>query len=207
MVSKATIAAPDDEGPDQLPGKIADFLLDLIAKIPESHETHGGDPVIRAKDLIFTAAVKAAAISGGLALPPGPLGLATILPEVYAVWRVQAQLVADVAATFGKTAHLTRETMLYCLFKHTSAQIARDIVVRAGQRVLLRRVSLRAWQQMLRRVGVITTQRLIGRGISRWLPLIGAVGVAGYAYYDTRAVGQTARQLFESELQSTDGGA
>lgn len=34
---------------------------------------------------------------------PGPLGLLTILPDMYAIWRVQAQLVADIAAVYGKT--------------------------------------------------------------------------------------------------------
>jgi len=59
-------------------------------------------------------------VAGTLALPPGPLGWMTILPEMVGVWKIQAQMVADIAALYGKTATLTQEQMLYCLFKHTA---------------------------------------------------------------------------------------
>ena len=40
------------------------------------------------------------------------------------------------------------------------------------------------------------TRAAIGKGVSRWLPIIGAVGVGAYAYYDTRQVARTAIELF-----------
>jgi hypothetical protein len=152
------------------------------------------------------AAMKAAGISGVLSLPPGPVGLVTILPDLYAIWRIQAQLVADVAATFGKTGMLNRDTMLYCLFRHAAAQALRDIVTRVGERFVVRRTSLRLLQKILRAIGIQTTQRLLGRGIARLVPLIGALGVAGYAYYDTGRVGKTAIEFFSSQIDPGDGG-
>ncbi|MBI4490669.1 MAG: hypothetical protein HY694_16415 [Deltaproteobacteria bacterium] len=44
-------------------------------------------------------------------------------------------------------------------------------------------------------------QRVTGRSIARLLPLIGALGVAGYAYYDTAQVGQTAIVFFSKEIE------
>lgn len=125
---------------------------------------------------------------------------------MYAIWRIQAQLVSDIAAVYGKTAHLTQEAMLYCLFRHVAAQAVRDLIVRAGERVLIRRATLRVLQAALRRIGIVTTQRLIGRGLSRWLPFIGAAGVAAYAYYDTRQVGRTAIDLFSRDIGEDGGG-
>ena len=43
------------------------------------------------------AAAKAALAAGTLALPPGPLGWATIAPEMLAVWHIQRQLVEAAA--------------------------------------------------------------------------------------------------------------
>ncbi len=43
-------------------------------------------------------------------------------------------------------------------------------------------------------------RRIAGSGVSRWLPVIGAAGVAGYAYYDTMRVAATTIELFRSEL-------
>jgi hypothetical protein len=105
-------------------------------------------------------------------------------------------MVADIATAFGQEAFLTREQMLYCLFRHAAAQAVRDLVIRVGERALIRRVPLSALQRVVRKVGVRVSQRVIGRGVSRWLPVIGALGVAGYAYYDTGQVAHTAIELF-----------
>jgi len=179
--------------------RLTDKLLELVSQVPSSEEPAAHDPSERATALVAKAALKSAGVSGGLALPPGPLGFMTVLPDLYAIWRIQAQLVSDVAAVYGKSASLSREAMLYCLFRHAAAQAVRDLVTRTGERLLVRQASLRALEGALRRVGIVTTQRLIGRGVSRWLPLVGAIGVAGYAYYDTRQVGRTAIDLLAGD--------
>ena len=145
--------------------------------------------------------MKTALAAGGLALPPGPLGWLTILPELVVVWKFQAQMVADIAALYGKKATLTREQMLYCLFRHMAAQAVRDLVVRVGERFLVRRVSLQMFRAAAKAIGVRVTQRALGKGISRWLPIIGAVGVGAYVYMDTGNVADTAIELFEREIE------
>ena len=109
-------------------------------------------------------------------------------------------MVSDLAAVYGKKSSLTQELMLYCLFRHTAAQAVRDVVVRVGERFLVRRASLRGLQVIAQRVGVRVTQRVIGKGISRWLPIVGAVGVGAYAYYDTSQVAATAIDLFAEDI-------
>jgi type I restriction enzyme M protein len=42
--------------------------------------------------------------------------------------------------------------------------------------------------------------RAIRKGVPRWLPVIGAVGVGTYAYFDTGQVARTAIELFEREI-------
>lgn len=156
-------------------------------------------------ELVSAAALKAAAASGTLSIPHGPVGMLTIIPDLMVVWRTQQQLVADIAAVFGKTADLGKKQMLYCLFRHAAAQAIRDVAVRVGQRVLFKKASLQIIQSVLKRVGVRVTHRMAGRAIARWLPIVGAVGIAGYAYYDTAQVGKTAIELFRSEIVDEDG--
>ena len=43
----------------------------------------------------------------------------------------------------------------------------------------------------------------MGKGLTRWLPVIGVVGVAGYAYYDTAQVGSTALDMFSGAKVSS----
>jgi hypothetical protein len=175
----------------------ATAVLDFLGRMPATRERRSGAPRERARAIAASAAARAAATAGGLALPPGPIGWLTILPEVVAVWKIQAQMVADIAGAYGKQALLSREQMIYCLFRHTAAQAVRDLVVRVGERFVVRRASVGVLQSIARKIGVRLTERAIGKGLSRWLPVIGALGVAGYAFYDTGHVAKTAIELFE----------
>ena len=123
-----------------------------------------------------------------------------MLPELIAIWRIQAQMVSDIAAAYGKQATLGREQMLWCLFRHTAAQAFRDLVVRMGDRLLFRRVSYAVVERIAKQVGVKIGQRAAGKGLARWLPVVGALGVGAYAYYDTGQVAATAIELFSGEV-------
>lgn len=181
--------------------KVAETILSFIGDIPESSLNKSKQPARDSKKLAKAACLKSSVTAGALAIPPGPLGWLTIIPELVAVWKIQSQLVADIAALHGRTSSLTQEQMIYCLFRHTAAQMMRDLVVRIGERTLVKRASLRVIKAILERVGIKITQRTIGKGIARWLPIAGAVGVAGYAYYDTRKVGQTSIEFFASDIE------
>jgi uncharacterized protein (DUF697 family) len=185
----------------ELLDKLFAVLFKVVNEIPGSSERQTSDALFRARDIVMRASLRAAAVSGALALPPGPLGWFTILPDLATIWRLQAQMVADIGAVFGKQGRLTEESMIYCLFRHAAAQVVRDLVTRLGERVVLQSVSLRMTETILEDVGIRIIHRVARRGVCRLLPLIGAVGVAGYAYYDTQQVGHTAIDLFSKEVE------
>ncbi len=177
------------------------ILFRVIHEIPTSMEKETIEARARSRKLISEASLKAAAISGALALPSGPLGWLTILPDLAAIWRLQAQMVADIGAVFGKRGKLTEESLVYCLFRHATAQVVRDLVTRMGQRVVVQRGSLRAAENVLESIGIKLVHRVARGGLWRLLPAIGALAVAGYAYYDTEQVGQTAIEFFSKEIE------
>lgn len=179
---------------------VASTLYDLVTAAPSSQLSPTSDPYNASQDIIKKAAWKSAGVSGALAAPPGPLGMLTILPDLLAIWRIQSQMVADIAAVHGKSGYLTREALLFCLFKHGASQLLRDVVVRVGERYILRRTSLRMIERVCERLGLRVTQRMLGASISRWIPIAGAVAVGWYTRYDTRQVGQSALDLFSKEI-------
>lgn len=181
---------------------LAEAVLDLLGRVPGTEVAASHAPAARARDIARAAARKAALTSGALALPPGPIGWLTVLPELAAVWRLQAQMVSDIAGLYGRDIQLDREQMMYCLFRHTAAQAVRDLAVRVGGRLLVQQASVRVLQSVARQVGIKLTQRSISSGAARWLPIVGAVGVGAYAYYDTAQVARTAIELFESERRA-----
>jgi hypothetical protein len=151
--------------------------------VPTTSELVSDSPDARAKAIARRAAATAAGISGAAAMAPGPMGLLTLVPDLLGVWRVQAQMVADIAGTYGKSARLTQEQMVYCLFKHMLSQGLRDMVVRVGERFFVQQATVRFIQNLAKLIGVRLSQRLLGKAAARWLPGIGAACVAGYAYF------------------------
>ncbi|MBS0575518.1 MAG: hypothetical protein JSS45_03675 [Proteobacteria bacterium] len=179
--------------------QIGSTIIGLLSDLPDTREGASLAPEVRAHAIADAAARKAALVAGTLALPPGPLGWLTVLPELYAIWKIQAQMVSDIAGTYGRRWQLTREQMLFCLFRHTAAQAFRDIAVRVGERWLVRAAGSSAIRAASRRIGARLGRRSVGRGLSRWLPVVGAMGVGAYAWYDTRQVARTAIDLFAIE--------
>ncbi len=196
-----TVASPHSGAAETL----SHALLDMAGHVPHSAQPQALYPALAAQALARAAARKAAMVSGSLAMAPGPFALLTVLPDLVAVWRIQLQLVSDIAAVYGQSATLNTGHMLYCLFKHSAAQAVRDLLVRSGERWLIRQASGAVLQTLARRVGSRLAQKVLGTGAARLVPLLGAVGVGGYAWYDTTQVAASAIALFETQSGSQAG--
>ena len=190
------------DAPTTLADRVTRAILDLAGEVPDTAEHKSRGPEQRARAIASAAANKAALAAGTLALPPGPVGWLTIVPELIAIWRIQRQMVADIAGAYGVSGELTRSQMIYCLFRHAAAQAVRDVAVQVGARLLIQDLPLRALERIAAKIGISVSKRLVGRGIARWLPIIGALGVGAYAYYDTGQVARTAMTLFGAEAVS-----
>lgn len=175
-------------------------LLNLFLEIPLSSEKKASNARVASQAIARSAALKAASVSGTLALPPGPLGWATIFPDLVEVWKIQSQMVSDIAAVHGRSSHLNKETLLFCLFQHGASALTRDVVVRAGKQFIVRRMTTLAFRLAVRKVGGRVTRSVIEKTIARSIPLLGALAVGGYAYYDTSRVAASAVELFSGEI-------
>jgi hypothetical protein len=170
----------------------------VIAEVPPPRTHAASEPGREAAAIAKRAARQAAALSGSLALPPGPIGMLTVLPDLYVIWKTQRQMVADIFGVYGRSAELTRVHMLYCLFRHAASHVLRDVVVRTGQRVIVQQLTAGALKGILGKLGVTVTRRVVGTAASRWVPLAGAAAVGAYAYWDTLQVARTAHRLLTS---------
>ena len=194
----ATASAP---APDA-----SSFIERVIADVPTSRVEATPDAAQSADQIAREAARNAAMVSASLALPPGPLGMLTVLPDLFVIWKIQRQLVADIFALHGRTVELTRTHMLYCLFRHMASQVLRDVVVRAGERAIVRQLSSQALTSILQTLGKSVAQRIAGTSVSRWVPLAGAAAVGAYAYWDTLQVARTARKVLATTTPSRASG-
>lgn len=182
--------------------------------VPKTNETGKAKrPYERSKEITQKACAKAAAVSGGLALPVGPLGMLTVLPDLVIVWRIQSQMVVDIAAAFGHKKQLTEEDLLTCLFRHVAGTAVREYErsipieheEKSGKSMLdlldrftrsgSRDVAVRVGKQ----IGQILLERVANRTASRIVPLAGAAIVSAYAAMDTKEVARTAVEMFSGE--------
>ena len=183
-------------------GPIIDALERVLADIPPAATRPAELPDAAAKAIARRAAKRAALLSGSLALPPGPLGFMTLLPDIYLIWQTQRQMVADIFGVYGRSAELTRTHMLYCMFRHAASQVLRDVAVRGSQRLVIRQLTGGALRQALGGVGASVSRRIAGNAAGRWLPLAGAAAVGAYAYWDTLQVANTAQRLLTSPIDA-----
>ncbi len=176
-------------------------IEDLAIRIPHSAEPTSSNPTKRAGKLVTMASLKSGSLSATLAIPPGPAGMLTVVPDLIKVWQIQQQMVADVAACFGKTAELNRQMMVYGLFRHGAAMLLPDVAVRVGERVIVKKASAQVIQRTLRTIGVRLTQQAVGKTLARWLPVVGPLLIGGYSLMDTRKVGKTAINAFSRTIE------
>lgn len=177
----------------------APAVLEVVSDIPRPRVRRRRQPDEAARQLAAAAALKAALAAGSLALPGGVLGWLTVLPQLRAVWRIQVQLVVDIAALHGHRGRPTREEILHCLFQQATARTLQQVAVRAGSGLSAGSVPARLLQLGVQRIAVRLVQRMVGRRLSRLLPLVGAAGIGAYAYLETARVGTAAMALFETK--------
>ena len=187
-----------NENMEKLKDKAVNIIFDLITDIPDSLHNPTNTPEDRVKLLVQQASLKSAAVSATLSIPAGFTGILTAIPDIAAIWRIQAQLVADIAATYGKLALLSREAMVWCLFRHSAASLLRDLAVRTGSRIAVQMLSTTALRKIVEKIGIKISSTFLSKTLLRAIPAIGAVGNGAYAYYDTTEVGKTAITYFKA---------
>ena len=129
-----------DKKEESIQEMVYSIIFNLITDIPDSLLAPNTDPDKRVEILTRQAALKAATVSTSLSIPAGFTGVLTSIPDIAAVWRIQAQLVSDIACTYGKFAMLSREAMVWCLFRHSAASVLLDVAVRTGSSIVVQKL-------------------------------------------------------------------
>jgi hypothetical protein len=90
--------------------------------------------------------------------------------------------------------------MIYCLFRHTDAQTIRGQLTQLGRREIVERTAQPDLPALALKIGLHISQRLLGKGLSRFVPVFGALGAGAYAYFDTSQVANTACEFFRDVI-------
>jgi hypothetical protein len=189
---------------DSFTERAFDLITGIVAYQSPYAETVG-DPSEIARELAQTAAIKTAGISTGLSLPVGFISLLTILPELFMVYRIQGHLIKDIASLYGKESLVTKELLIYCMFKQTGLRLVERLLVDVGTKIIIRPTTIRFVESLLEKIGTHLSKKLIRNQFLKWLPLLGAVITGSLTYLDTKYIAATANGLFAKDILFESG--
>lgn len=188
-----------------LQNKLAEKMMgvfELVVSDRSGHFTKNPEKIPDKKSvssIINSYSVTNAAISGGASLVPGPWGMVAVIPEIAAVIRNQLAMIYDIGMAYGKSKVLNKELLAGVLITAMGSS-AGSLLIMQGSKVLVKRVALRAFQQIIAMLAGKITQQALKSAISKWLPGVGAAAMAVWSNYLTRQVGKKAIEIFEKEI-------
>jgi uncharacterized protein (DUF697 family) len=182
-------------------------IFDLVIKEREKHYRKKPEELPDKGDvrsIINGYSSANAAISGGLNLVPGPLGLVAIIPELAIIIRNQLSMICDIGYAYGHQKGITKETLLY-VFGVALGTGGLGLGIIQGNKLLIKRVSLRVFQKIVTWLGGKITQRALKAVLAKWLPLAGAAAMAVWSHYSTNQVGKKANEIFSKfDIETID---
>lgn len=192
-------------GLDSMSKKLSEGISDAVIKVAGNREEYYKNnpaPDISAVDIIIQSySNKNAAISGGAGIIPGPLGMAAAVPEILLVTKNQIEMIYDVAKAHGHSHEkISTELMLGVLFGAVGQGTTALFVIQ-GQKVMVRRVGAKALQNVIAMLGGKITQQTAKSMAAKWIPLAGAIAMAGWSKYSTNKIGEKAKEIFSKDIE------
>lgn len=190
----------------ELQSKISDKMMTLFENvIKERKATYEKLPIqVATKEniekIIKQYSLTNAGISGASGLIPGPVGLIAVIPELTLVIKNQLCLICDISRLYGKEEILTKE-LLAVIFASAGGSAGIGLVTIHGSKLLLKRVSLRAFQKVVTIIGGKLTQQVLKAALAKWIPLAGAGAMAVWTGYMTKKIGEKAIEILQKDIE------
>ncbi|HRT61234.1 MAG TPA: hypothetical protein P5551_02570 [Syntrophales bacterium] len=153
------------------------------------------------KDMTDFASNKAFSVSFASGVMPGPFGMATILPELAAVTKIQMDLIYKIAKYHQKVDRVNRSLVL-CVFAGALGVTAGRILVQwIGSRMIIKTLSTQAAQKIAGAIGTRIGSAVVQRSVGRWLSFATAPVFAYFSRKMTEKIGQYADELLSEDIE------
>ncbi len=200
-----TSEGASEEVANTLQNKLAEKMMGVFEFVVSDRSGHFAKHPDKIPDkksvpsIIDSYSIANAAISGGVSLVPGPWGMVAVIPEIVAVIRNQLAMIYDIGIAYGKSKVMNKELLAGVLITAMGAS-AGSVLIMQGGKVLVKRVALRVFQQIIAILAGKITQQALKSAISKWIPVVGPMAMAVWSNYLTQRVGKKAIEIFEKEI-------
>ncbi|MEM9220488.1 MAG: TerB family tellurite resistance protein [Cyanobacteria bacterium P01_F01_bin.150] len=193
----------------QLQEKLEEQMLGLFEQVIKDRSKYfdeNSDKVPTPESIsaiINSYANQNAVISGGAGMVPGPLGMLAIVPELVLIIRNQLSMVYDIGYAYGYGKKMNSE-ILISVFSYSLGAGALGLMAIHGQKILIKRASLRLMQRIVRLMAGKISQRVLKSMVGKWVPVLGAVALATWSKFATHDIGKKAVLIFEKDIEFSD---
>ncbi len=163
--------------------------------------SHEDEPVGTPEEMIDEAAQKAFNISTSLGLLPGPLGMATVLPEVVALAKLHINLIHRIARHHNRQEQVTREIVLLILANVMGVAVGEVLVRKIGTTLVIRSVDSAVAKRVAQKIGTSMINKAAEKAIGRWIPVLTAPLFGYFSRSLTKKIGREADRLFSTGMK------
>lgn len=172
----------------------ADLLMNFA---PTIIEIDGKTP----DEIISTTSNKAFALSIMAALPPGPFGMATILPEILVIYKLQLNMVYKIAKFYNQEHKINPTILCLILANEAGVEFGKEIIVKVGPKYVIRALSSQALKPIITKISTKVTIRVTEKLFARWIPVVAAPIFGAISKSMTNKIGQKAIDVFSKEIE------
>lgn len=152
------------------------------------------------KQLMNKSAWQAFGSSTLAGLPPGPIGMTTIIPELLVVTKIQVNLVYAIAKYYKKQ-NMLNDSMILLIFSNAlGLGLGKDFVKKYGGKLLIKVLHSEAIQKIATRIGLEIVSRITAKAAGRWVPVVLAPVFGAMSRAFTRKIGREAIRLFKADI-------
>jgi len=193
-----------EKKPENLFSSTSDKFLDLWLDLENYQSPYAqavGDPGEIIFPLIKKKSIQSAFISFGAGSIPGVGGILSIFPETYILLKLQARMIKDIAILLGRESFLSKEILLYCLFKDSKLNLLESSIRITGTKLLVRPISFELITSIFYKL-VLNKAEKNNKDKNRILfSFISAITNGSLSFLDTQIIGNTANSLFLSDIE------
>ena len=193
-----------DKNSDNLPYSSSDKFLDLWLDLENYQSPYAqavGDPGEIIFPLIKKKSIQSAFISFGAGSIPGVGGIISILPETYLLLKLQARMIKDIAILLGRESFLSKEILLYCLFKESKINLLEASIRITGIKLIVRPISLDLIKSIFYKLVLNKAVKNKNQKNQIIFSFISAITNGSISFLDTQIVGNTANSIFLSDIE------
>ena len=158
------------------------------------------------EEMTHKAARSAFLLSTGAGIPTGPIGLATIVPELIGLMKIQVNLIFRIAKFYHQEAKVSATLVLFVLGNALGVVLKHALAEKIGAQVAMRSLGTQGTRKLTQKIGEKIGTELMQKAAGRWIPVVLAPVFGYFSLSMTKRIGREAETLLSRVIEPAPSG-